>query len=327
MLKSYFVEVWKTGFIGADLKLSFDSKGWAQISSPMRQVLVAISLVRKYHSALSRIFALAPPERTVLDILFHPAFYFRGKQDWIHDDLRIWTKILCSSWLHGPIPFSSDMGIPNLITIILRESLVAAENSQSFDPLSFEPFMQAVKARGIKPNINFVQHMFDQYGRSSEVNFDRLSILFSYFPPRSLKAADPKDITLARPDCLLRIAARSKEATPAQRLNFIRLLLDSGLNPNWICKDYKQYSGSAWENAQGEVWGRRGKETALHAAAERGDIEIVKLLLERGTKKNLVDGWDQTAETRAENAAQMEVVKLLQGWIKPSNWFFRLLGL
>jgi len=211
---------------------------------------------------------------------------------------------------------------PNLITIILRDSLVAADNSPSF-----EPFIQAVKSRGIKFNIPFLEHMLYRYGDFSEVNFDRLSILFSHFPARSIKFVFPEAAMLARPNCLLRIAARSQKATSFQRLKLIRLLLDGGLNPNWICKDYKPYHGLGGGMTVGEIWDRKEKETVLYAAAERGDVETVKLLLERGAKKDLVDGRGRTAESKAEMAGKVEVVKLLQGLSEPSNWFFGLLGL
>jgi hypothetical protein len=216
---------------------------------------------------------------------------------------------------------------PNLITIILRDSLLAANNSPSFQPFSFEPFIQAVKSRGIKPNIPFLEHMLDRYGDSSEVNFDRLSILFSHFPASPIKSVFPEVTMLARRDCLLRIAARSQKATSSERLKLILLLLDGGENPNWLCKDYKPYHAPGCGMAVGEIWNRKEKETALHAVVERGDVEIVKLFLERGAKKDLVDGRGRTAESKAEMAGKMEAVKLLQGWSGPSRRFFRLLGL
>jgi hypothetical protein len=62
------------------------------------------------------------------------------------------------------------------------------------------------------------------------------------------------------------------------------LLLDGRLNPNWIYKDYNPYHGPGWGMTVGKIWDRKEKEIVPYAAVERGDVEIVKLLLERGAK-------------------------------------------
>jgi ankyrin repeat protein len=53
------------------------------------------------------------------------------------------------------------------------------------------------------------------------------------------------------------------------------------------------------------------RKTALHIAAEKGQIEIVRLLLEHGADPNLADWVGSTALDSASSIGQLEIVKLL----------------
>jgi ankyrin repeat protein len=57
---------------------------------------------------------------------------------------------------------------------------------------------------------------------------------------------------------------------------------------------------------------KAGSDSALHIAAERGDIEVIKLLLEHGARKDLKDSLSRTPHDRAKIAGRIETLKFLE---------------
>ena len=58
----------------------------------------------------------------------------------------------------------------------------------------------------------------------------------------------------------------------------------------------------------------RPSDTPLHAAAEGGHIDMVRLLLERGAKKEGKDSHGRTAAERAKGFGHADVAELIQNW-------------
>lgn len=82
---------------------------------------------------------------------------------------------------------------------------------------------------------------------------------------------------------------------------------------NW-CNDGKiEYVKHRIKNGQDiNQIGKTYNETALHYASREGQIEIVKLLLKHGAKKDILDIFGHSPLFLAERENKKEIIKLLK---------------
>ena len=57
---------------------------------------------------------------------------------------------------------------------------------------------------------------------------------------------------------------------------------------------------------------KAGRETALHVAAEKGDVQSVRLLLDHGARSDLRDSLGRTPYDRAKLMYRTEVLDILR---------------
>ena len=93
-------------------------------------------------------------------------------------------------------------------------------------------------------------------------------------------------------------------------------LLRKPLNPNVLeeddpMDDFFETERDLIEEALGMLSSNPRGVTALHVAAEKGHVEVVRLLLEAGAKQDAVDSNGATALHRAAKRGHSEVVRLL----------------
>ena len=55
--------------------------------------------------------------------------------------------------------------------------------------------------------------------------------------------------------------------------------------------------------------------TPLHSAAQKGSKEIVKLLLQRGAKKDTKDSWGRTPVDLALRKNRTDIAELIQSYV------------
>ena len=56
----------------------------------------------------------------------------------------------------------------------------------------------------------------------------------------------------------------------------------------------------------------RGFDTALHLAAQKGNVEAARVLLDHGASKSMLDGAGSTPFQRAQQANRDEVLDMLR---------------
>ncbi len=104
-----------------------------------------------------------------------------------------------------------------------------------------------------------------------------------------------------------------------ERLDVMRMLLEAGVDPNWTDVTHRHWYSEA--RAQGAPLGGDGP---LHLAADRGDVEMVKLLLSYKAKNTLADGRGKSPSERARMAGHQEVADILEAWVQaeeePEVW-------
>jgi ankyrin repeat protein len=145
----------------------------------------------------------------------------------------------------------------------------------------------------------------------------KLAIFFPCFPPATLLvyphvALEP----LSRANGLFHTAAYSENH---KRIEIVQLLLDHGLDLNWLCNKSKQpqYNSNARDNFKPEDAGFKHRETSLHVAAGRGDKDLVRYPLDHGANTTMQDGFNYTAKKRAEVNQQQETAKMFD-WMDNS---------
>ncbi|RFU27623.1 hypothetical protein B7463_g8704, partial [Scytalidium lignicola] len=84
----------------------------------------------------------------------------------------------------------------------------------------------------------------------------------------------------------------------------VDILLDSGMDVNWMdCNTHWRDP----KDGHATLFG-----TALHSAAEHGNKDSAKLLLQRGANKDTKDSWGKTPAQRAADAGHADVAELIQ---------------
>ncbi len=107
-------------------------------------------------------------------------------------------------------------------------------------------------------------------------------------------------------------------AAASGRSETVRLLVELGLDVNALGRSDVPVDGGWIETGWGQTGAERGGHTALHEAAYRGDLELIRTLLELGADPARQDtdhhatplGWAQYAEQQGED--RRAVIDLLQ---------------
>jgi hypothetical protein len=261
-------------------------------SPPLLHVLIAIAFVRDNVPLLETLVQNKPPTETVFDDI-----NITERLSKPPTDLDAWTTILTSPWIHRPSSPWHRIGLIDLL-------IVSITNIQRGDEKKLEKYAKALRTRGIVPNT-------DEFARairtSDSFNTANLKTVFSVFPARNL---GPWRNTL------IREAAFTGSPTKSE---VIRCLVNAGLNVNWIePKPKRIYPITNRDDAIEDYYGRLDRETPLHTAAARGNLEVVKLLLDFGARSKVRDGRGRTAQERASSNGHVEVVSYLN---KRSGWF------
>jgi hypothetical protein len=271
-----------------------DTKERVQNVSPdfrtqLLQVLIAIAFVRGHTDLLESLITATPPEETIFDILnaskIPPLAY----------DLRAWTILLNSSWIHRPDAIWRREGWSKILTSHMSE--LSEDNTEKL-----MAFVKALKKHNIKPAILEIEEVIRS---SAPASVDNVAVLLSAFPARSLGPFV---------NSLLRMTARENRVT---KIPMMRALLQAGLDPNWIAP--KAYSVlhpdpmGRGEDIDGS-YGTTERETALHVAADQGDLVLAKLLLKYGARRWVKDGIGRTAKQRAQRNGHADMARFLQGW-------------
>jgi hypothetical protein len=263
-----------------------------ELGIPLFHVLIAVAFVRGHTDLLKSLITTKPPEETTFDILdasrIPPLTY----------DLDCWTIVLNSSWIHRPNAPWRREGWRNILT-----SHIASLSEDNAHKL--KSFAEALKRHKIRPDTMDIESVMRSGAIASVGN---MVVLLSVFPIRTL---GPSIST----NSLLRTIAQANYST---KIPMIRVLLKAGINPNWIApkQEYPMPTGPMDRGEYNPEWfGTTDRETALHVAAQQGDLELAKLLLRHGARKWVRDGLGKTAKQRAEKHGQTEMVKLLGcGW-------------
>ncbi|KAK1756636.1 hypothetical protein QBC47DRAFT_460398 [Echria macrotheca] len=231
-------------------------------------------------------------------------------------EIQLWTTILSSpgKWIHLPMTrddYGLYHGLQRLLWLEeepqLREHPDVEKFCRAFNDigiavtprtlsglLSLRPIQQAENTRGIKP-----------------CSFRLATMILECFPISRIAASESKNGVgnKLRPGSaatiLLPITQWPKNNR--DRLAVMRMLLDQGCDPN------DMISNNMWERQSMSEASRKLGDTPLHQAAERGDDQMVKLLLEFGAKRDVKSGWRgdtpaqrATAHQRLGTAARIE---------------------
>jgi hypothetical protein len=130
--------------------------------------------------------------------------------------------------------------------------------------------------------------------------------------------------SIRRPnDNLILTAVKSRSSGGADML---RYLMNQGISVNyykpgssWASSPTDPYDGygdprarAEAEYAAGFSGYRKGFDTALHLAAQNGNVEAVRVLLDRGARKSMLDGAGRTPFQRAQQANREKVLDMLR---------------
>jgi hypothetical protein len=270
-------------------------KLFADISTPLFQVLIAIALVRNHVPTLRSLLSTTPPRETIFDVMD----FSKVSQNPSQQDLDAWTTVISSPWIHRP---SGPWHRAGWMDFLLYNINATAEADQG----KLEAFMKALKAHKIIPYLSALEPLVTS---NTPAGIANLSVVFSVFPVRLLGPSV---------NSLLRVAALGNYHS---KVETIQALLQAGLNPNWIPPKLKYDVEDDQRDGRGEThpeyWGSTDRDTALHVAAQYGYVDLAKVLLKHGARRGVKDGLGKTAEQRARKYNHPEMVDLLGG-----GWFF-----
>lgn len=106
----------------------------------------------------------------------------------------------------------------------------------------------------------------------------------------------------------------------------LRYLMNQGISVNyympgssWASSPTDLYDGYGDPRARAEAeyaacfsGHRKGFDTALHLAAQNGNVEAVRVLLDCGARKSMLDGAGRTPFQRAQQANRERVLDMLR---------------
>jgi hypothetical protein len=302
---------------------------------PLVHVIAAVAFRRQQAEQQGRALSLAtaPPDETVFDVMDISS---------LSDDYKspaIWDRVLRSGWIRQPPtantpPRAASTRAAGWASIMERGLTSAAASTME----QLSSFLRALRDKAVLPNVAFLHGLL----RKGAVTPDRLAVFCDVFPLRRLQPPQhPVAPELTSPNGLL-LAAASAPLAEGARCVILEVLLSQGLDPNWIPKPSSSSSKSTapttirspgidWREAVDDWYdttsrasdgvGQDGRETALHFAAGRGEVELSRLLVRHGAKTGTKDGKGFTARERAGSALSPEMDEVLKSGSAKSGWF------
>lgn len=233
-------------------------------------------------------------------------------------EVRLWVTLLESSggWIIYPLS-REHRGLHNGLTRTLLDFSHQPELRPDPD---MGAFCRALSAAGIAPTSDSLTRILS----IATIQYDELprgikpcplaaaEIFLECFPMAKVAAADSVN-GLARKlgpcssaNLLMPITQWPKNNR--DRLGVMRLLLEAGCDPN------DKVSNNKWNESLRFESRRKVFDAPLHQAAERGDDQMIKLLLEFGADRNLASDWDSvTAAQRARANNRFSTAAKLEG--------------
>ncbi|RYC54989.1 hypothetical protein CHU98_g11229 [Xylaria longipes] len=94
------------------------------------------------------------------------------------------------------------------------------------------------------------------------------------------------------------------------RLEVMQMILEAGVDPNIKKARADQVLARCWWTGD-----KTASDGPLHQAAERGDVEMVELLLRYGAKNTLADLHGLSPSERARMAGHNSVASMIEAWV------------
>ena len=94
-------------------------------------------------------------------------------------------------------------------------------------------------------------------------------------------------------------------------VEIVQLLLEAGTDVDIVADDNDSSDEDDDEEDDDEDYENFNRRTALHAAAEYGQAEVVKLLLEAGANKDAADRFGMNVLHFAAHSGNLEIMKML----------------
>lgn len=223
-------------------------------------------------------------------------------------EARLWVILLQSpgGWIRLPLSREGS----GLRDGLIRTLLDFSEQPDLRSHPDIEEICRALSAVGIAPRANaFSRILSIQTIQNAEgpratkpSTVAAAEIFLECFPIAKVAAAESKSGRAKRlgptASATILIPITQWPKNNRDRLAVMRLLLESGCDPN------DKMENNLW----GDAWGGKIKsrrklyDAPLHQAAERGDDQMIKLLLEFGADRNLTSDWDGATPAKRARA-------------------------
>lgn len=308
LLKQVLLTAWKTGQFpvkqGDNIGITAFNPSSQQA---VLQVIIAVLFCRQLVKPLSYALFLAPPPReTIFDVMDLDRMVGEYRS------VKIWDLVLRSGWIHDP---GSKERLSAWISIF--RSAMSPKSISTPEELS--SFLCFLRDSSIGPNIEDIHRLLAY----EAVEPARLALFCTIFPARKLLPAHSPGPQYSSPNTLLRAAAMS-DLPQQEKCAFLTILLQQGLDPNWMHPPAPSDLRGAMDlrRAADNWYERRESETALHVAAGRGDVDVVRLLLRSGARASVKDGVGMRAEDRVVSSRNPEEVReALRVASSKGRWF------